>query len=193
LVRLRRAQACFRSTSLVTAEGHGCGLTLRSSRPAPARQPGRQRRSSMLPLSAGPPYLHGRLSSNVRRLEVTFRSVGGYSLRSDLIWRRFPTSGAKRSRTHTQLVATIDLPQTSSQSCDQTVAWRTSMKNSRTGLGLVKIGVVALLIAIAGMAQAGSGVGSGGTGKTTSASTAGDPALNGLGGFLLYVRSLLSK
>jgi len=48
------------------ANSHECGLTLRSSRPAPARQPGRQGRSSMLPLSAGLPRLHSRLSSNVR-------------------------------------------------------------------------------------------------------------------------------
>jgi hypothetical protein len=42
-------------------------LTLRSSRPAPARPPGRQEPSTMLLSSARPPCLHGRLSSNVRR------------------------------------------------------------------------------------------------------------------------------
>jgi hypothetical protein len=46
-----------------------CALTLRSSRPAPARQPGRPEPNIMLHWSAGLPCLHGRLSSNVRRHE----------------------------------------------------------------------------------------------------------------------------
>jgi hypothetical protein len=43
-----------------------CGLTLRSSRPAPARHPGRREPLPMLLSSARAPCLHGRLSSNVR-------------------------------------------------------------------------------------------------------------------------------
>ena len=43
-----------------------CALTLRSSRPAPARHPGRPEPSTMLLRSARAPCLHGRLSSNVR-------------------------------------------------------------------------------------------------------------------------------
>jgi hypothetical protein len=49
------------------AKGAGRGLTLRSSRPAPARRPGRPEPSAMLLWSARAPCLHGRLSSNVRR------------------------------------------------------------------------------------------------------------------------------
>jgi hypothetical protein len=47
------------------AKAAGRGLTLRSSRPAPARHPGRPVRLTMLHRSAGVPCLHGRLSSNV--------------------------------------------------------------------------------------------------------------------------------
>ena len=48
------------------------GLTLRSSRPAPARHPGRQEPSNMLLLSARAPCLRGRFSSNVRpRIQST--------------------------------------------------------------------------------------------------------------------------
>jgi len=52
--------------SLVQWPLYGCGLTLRSSRPAPARSTGRRGPSTMLLPSASGPCLRGRLSSNVR-------------------------------------------------------------------------------------------------------------------------------
>jgi hypothetical protein len=56
-------------SSRIIAEAHRCGLTLRSSRPAPARHPGRPMRNIMLHWSARAPCLRGRLSSNVRPQE----------------------------------------------------------------------------------------------------------------------------
>ena len=48
-----------------------CGLTLRSSRPAPAWHLGREAFMLIIRLAAKAPRLHGRLSSNVRHHKLT--------------------------------------------------------------------------------------------------------------------------